>query len=143
MKLSTILSLAAVATTAVAGYSMNVNTTKVIQGLPLNYTLTPNAVELLQSKGIWAPDPAAFAAGHPNVDSVNITAEVEKFKESGLDANEIVTVTIDNAAAVRGAVAVAVGSDENEYEGWPDCQHCNSCQTGCLILVIFLPLWGA
>lgn len=138
MKLNTILSLAAATTTAVADDGMNVNTTQAIQGLPLNYTLTPNAVELLQSSGIWAPDPAAFAAGTPNVDGVNVTAEVEKFRESGLDANEIVAVSIDNAAAVRGA-AVAVGSDEHDVV----CQRCNGCQTGCLILVIFLPLWGA
>ncbi|ROW10444.1 hypothetical protein VMCG_01599 [Cytospora schulzeri] len=148
MKLTTtILSvLAAVATTTtVAGNANDANTTtttSIIQALPLNYTLSPNAVELLQANDLWAPDLAAFAAGVPNVDGVNITAEVEKFRESGLDANEIVSVSIDNTAAVGGGFvsAAAAAAATAEYK---DCQQCDGCQSDCLILILFLPFYGA
>lgn len=145
MKLNTILSLVAAAITAVAVSDDNTNTNTnqaaAIQGLPLKYALTPDAVELLQAHDIWAPDAAAFAAGTPNVAGVNATAEADKFRESGLDANEIVTVSIDTAAAVglreeEGGGGVGVGD-------WTDCTQCDSCQSGCFILVVLLPLWGA
>lgn len=136
MKLTAILSVvAAVVTTVVADDdNNNANTISMIQGLPLNYTLAPGAVELLQSHGLWAPDLAAFAAGVPNVDSVNLTAEVERFSESGLDANEVVTVSIDNDAAVGHG---------GEYYKDQDCGQCDGCQWDCIVLVVFLPFYGA
>lgn len=137
----------AVATTAVADDSNNANANSIIQGLPLNYTLAPNAVELLQPHGLWAPDPAAFAAGVPNVNHVNLTAEVERFKESGLDANEIVTVSIDNAAAAAAAVVgplpLGHGSEYQYQYQYRDCEQCDGCQVDCIVLVIFLPFYGA
>lgn len=141
MKLTTILSVVATAVaTVVADDNDNnnnnhANTISMIQGLPLNYTLAPGAVELLHSHGLWAPDLAAFAAGVPNVDGVNLTAEVERFSESGLDANEVVAVSIDNDAAVGHG-----GEYDNKDQ---DCGQCAGCQGGCIVLILFLPFYGA
>ena len=122
--------LTAAAITAVAD---NFNATA-LRGLPLTFALAPNATELLQTHGLWAPDPAAFAAGKPNVNAtMNLTTEAEKLRASGLDANDLVRIDIDTAATI----GLFLGGEVSN-----DCRQCDSCQEGCFGLVLFLPAYG-
>lgn len=85
--------------------------------LPLNITLRANATDLLAASGIWVPDLAAFAAGEYDFDGVNFTAEGEKLTESGLDANDLVLITIGDKS-----LAATDGRD---------CDRCYVCKRAC------------
>lgn len=141
MKLPTVLSvLAAVASTTVAVADKPINTHSPFHGLPLTFALTPNATELLQAHGLWAPDAAAFAAGEPNtaiLGDINLTAEAHKFVASGLKANDIVVIGIDNNGG-----AVVMNADNGE-EAQKHCSQCDTCQWACMSLILFLPGYGA
>lgn len=105
--------------------------------LPLNITLKPNSIDVLAANGIWAPNISAFAAGKPNVDGVNFTAESEKLAESGLDVNDLVLVTIDDKSLVTVGDKSLVAADDHR------CDHCKLCLKACAAALLLWFLWVA
>lgn len=106
--------------------------------LPLNITLKPNSIDVLAANGIWAPNISAFAAGKPNVDGVNFTAESEKLAESGLDVNDLVLVTIDDKSPVTvSSHKSLVAADDHR------CDHCKLCLKACAAALLLWFLWVA
>lgn len=94
---------------------------------PLNITLRANATDVLAANGIWAPNLTAFAAGDFNFEGVNFTAEGKKLNESGLDANDLVLVTIGD----KGLAA----TDDHR------CDRCHLCLKACGAALLLWFLW--
>lgn len=102
MKVHTIPFVLVAVTASVTSFELSSNTTN----RPFEITLAPNAIDALNSHGLWAPDTDSFKMGKPNVDNVNATAENIKFEESGLNINELVTIDVVNGTMT------AVGDDK-------------------------------
>lgn len=78
----------------------------------LNITFAPGAMKTLQSHSLWTPSLAALNGLEPMFgDNFNGSLENEKFKDSGLDINDVVHVGIvnDNRKQTTG---LAIASDE-------------------------------
>lgn len=108
MKANAIPLVLAAITATVTSTDLGIN----ITNLPLKVTLAPDAIDTLVAHGLWAPDPDSFNRGQPNVDNVNVTAENLKFEASGLNIDELVSVSVNNQTAAAVSVDKAVASTD-------------------------------
>lgn len=104
MKVKIIPCFIAAAAVTATSFELDRNLTN----LPHNVTLAPDAIDILNAHGLWAPDINAFSRGHPDVENVNATAEDLKFKESGLDIKDLVTISVED----QNVTAVTAGDDK-------------------------------
>lgn len=95
MKVNIIPVVLATFVATVTSVAVDSNTTN----LPVKFTLAANAFEILQAHGLWTPDNDSFARGEPNVANVNATAENLKFLASGVDINDLVSISLSNQTA--------------------------------------------
>ncbi|ROW05216.1 hypothetical protein VSDG_00254 [Cytospora chrysosperma] len=137
MKANAIPLVLAAITATVTSTDLGIN----ITNLPLKVTLAPDAIDTLVAHGLWAPDPDSFNRGQPNVDNVNVTAENLKFEASGLNIDELVSVSVNNQTAAAVSVDKAVASTD-VCSPYPSCcDQCHTCEEACLSVILCLACW--
>ncbi|KAK7748948.1 hypothetical protein SLS53_000973 [Cytospora paraplurivora] len=114
-----------------------------LTNLPHKVTLAPDAIDILNAHGLWVPDTNAFSRGQHNVENVDAIAENLKFEESGLDINDLVSISIGD----QNITAITIGDDKTLVNTdvcapYPDCcKQCHTCEEACLSLILCIACW--
>lgn len=107
----------------------------------------PNKTELAKQN---------FAAINATIsDTTHVEAQQQKWDESGLKLNDLVSLSVLDSTNATTAAAAAVSNNNNNTTSQElslldersdacagDCSQCDKCQNVCITLVLCLPCWG-